>query len=44
MRKVFEIFMIRVNLDRDHRPLRIDTPLAEGLYHREEFFVIDWVV
>ena len=42
--KVLQVLVICVDLDRVLRSFDVDSPLPKTFDHREELFVVDWVV
>ena len=44
MTEILQIFMVRVDLDRNCGTFDVDTPLAEGTDHRQQLLVVDGIV
>ena len=42
--EVFQVLVVRVDLDLVSRPLAVPSPVFESLYHCQKFFVVDFVV
>ena len=42
--KVLQVLVICVDLDRVLRSFDVDSPLPKTFDHREELFIIDWVI